>query len=136
MMYNPRFPHTLVVKRMQKDSHGEPLTDEDGMPVYGIVPLEVVVMRDGVPQRRGDGSFLTEMAESIPFGYRTSGKSTDDTAVVEVTDQMLATPMFITHLDPSDLLVLTDYDRTYRCEVVRKATFNLGSNIWVKEVKG
>ena len=136
MMFNPRFPHTLVVTRMKKDSHGEPVTDEEGMPVYGIVTLDVVVMRDGVPQRRGDGSFVTEKAESISFGYRTSGKSTDDTSTVEVTDQMLATPMFITHLDPSDILELTDYDRTYHCEVVRKTTFNLGSNIWVKEVKG
>jgi hypothetical protein len=136
MMYNPRFPHSLKVMRVQKEANGEPVTDEEGIPVYDIVPLERVVMRDGIPQRRGDGSFITEMSESIPYGYRTSGKSTDDSGAVEVTDLMLATPMFLTLLDPSDIVEMTDYDRTCRCEVVRKATFNLGSNIWVKEVKG
>jgi hypothetical protein len=55
---------------------------------------------------------------------------------VEISDHKLATPMFVTPLDPSDRIELTDYDRTYWCELVRKVTNNLGSNIWVNEVKG
>ena len=76
------------------------------------------------------------MVHQLPFGYRSQGKDTRDTADVESADYALATPMFLTALDSSDIIEMTDYDRTFRCEVVRKATFNLGSNIWVNEVKG
>jgi hypothetical protein len=43
--------------------------------------------------------------------------------------------MFVTPLLPGDLVEITDFDRTYWGEVVKKATFNLGSNIWINEVK-
>ena len=130
MMYNPRFPHTLRVLRAQKNAYGEPVTDDHGYPVYGAVPLARVVSRNA------DGSFETEMVETLPFGYRSQGKDTRDTAEVESADFALATPMFLTALDSSDIIEMTDYDRTFKGEVVRKITFNLGSNIWVNEVKG
>lgn len=130
MMYNPRFPHTLRVLRVQKNAYGEPVTDENGYPVYEAVPLAKVAWRNY------DGSFETEMVDVLPFGYRSQGKDTRDAGDVESADYALATPMFLTPLDSSDVIELTDYDRTFKCEVVRKATFNLGSNIWVNELKG
>ena len=130
MMYNPRFPHTLRVLRISKNAYGEPVTDENGYPVYATVYLSRVVARNS------DGSFKTEIVDVLPFGYRSNGKDTRDTAEVESADYALATPMFLTPLDSSDVIEITDYDRTFKCEVVRKSTSNLGSNIWVNELKG
>lgn len=135
-MYNPRFPHSLRVFRARKNELGEPDMDDNGLPYYDNILLERVVVMDGCPVMDVDGRFVTEMVDCIPFGYRSQGRDTRDSSDVEVSDYMLAAPMFITHLDPSDRIELTDYDRTYWCEVVRKATYNLGSNIWVNEVKG
>lgn len=134
-MFNPRFPHTLRVWRSRKNSFGEPEINEDGNPVYEPVMLAKVVMVDGMPSC-GEEGFETELVESLPFGYRNQGKDTRDTYDVEISDHKLATPMFVTPLDPSDRIELMDYDRTYWCELVRKVTNNLGSNIWVNEVKG
>lgn len=135
-MFNPRFPHTLRVWRVRKNEFGEPDTDETGMPLYDIVPLQQVVMLDGEPVMGDGGRFETETVEHISFGYRNQGKDTRDTLDVEISEFKLATPMFLTHLDASDRIEMTDYDRTFWCEVVRKVTYNLGSNIWVNEVKG
>lgn len=134
-MFNPRFPHTLRVWRSRKNEYGEPEMDDKGDPIYDIVPLDVVVMMDSQPSIGADGRFITETAEIIPFGYRTQGKNTRDSADVEISDFKLATPMFITPLDSGDRIEMTDYDRTFMGDVVKKMTFNLGSNIWVNEVK-
>lgn len=134
-MFNPRFPHTLRVWRSRKNDYGEPMTDADGDPIYDIVRLKAVVMIDDAPVVRSDGSFDTELVETINFGYRTSGKNTKETTDVQVSDFKLATPMFITHLEPGDRVEIWDYERTYWGEVVKKMTFNLGSNIWINEVK-
>ena len=136
MMYNPRFPHTLRVMRVRKNSYGEPATDDNGHPIFDTVPLAKVVMRGDSPVIGADGRFETEMVETISYGYRSQGKDTRDSADVESSDYKLATPMFLTPLDSSDIILMTDYDRTFKGEVVRKATFNLGSNIWVNEVRG
>lgn len=134
-MFNPRFPHTLRVWRSRKDDHDEPMTTEGGDPIYDIVRLKKVVMVDNEPIVRSDGSFDTEMVETIEFGYRTQGKNTRDTVDVQVSDFKLATPIFLTHLEPGDMVEIWDYERSYWGEVVKKATFNLGSNIWINEVK-
>lgn len=134
-MFNPRFPHTLRVWRNRKNDYGDPMTDADGNPVQDIVRLKKVVMVDEQPIVRSDGSFDTEMVDTIEFGYRTQGKNTRDTVDVQVSDYKLATPMFVTPLEPGDKVEIWDYDRSYWGEVVKKATFNLGSNIWVNEVK-
>ena len=118
------------------NSFGEPETNDEGDPVYDVVLLARVITEDGLPVAGTDGAFETEMVESLPFGYRNQGRDTRDSSDVEVSDYKLATPMFITPLDPSDRIELTDSDRTYWGEVVRKVTYNLGSNIWVNEVKG
>ena len=134
-MFNPRFPHTLRVWRSRKDNHGDPMTDVDGDPIYDIVTLKAVVMVDYRPTVLSDGSFDTELTEWISFGYRTQGKNTRETVDVNVSDYKLATPMFLTPLEPGDRVEIKDYDRTFWAEVVKKITYNLGSDIWVNEVK-
>lgn len=134
-MFNPRFPHTLRIWRSRKNDYGEPITDAEGNPVQDIVRLKKVVMIDSEPIVRSDGSFDTELVDIIEFGYRTQGKNTRDTVDVIVSDFKLATPMFLTHLEPGDKVEIWDYERSYWGEVVKKATFNLGSNIWVNEVR-
>ena len=134
-MFNPRFPHTLRVWRARKNSFGEPVTDADGDPIYDIVSLKSVVMIDSLPIVNSDGSFETELTEWLSFGYRTQGKNTRETVEVIVSDFKLATPMFLTPLEPGDRVEMKDYERTFWGEVVKKSTFNLGSNIWVNEVR-
>ena len=134
-MFNPRFPHTLRVWRARLNDFGEPMFDDKGEAVLEIVQLEKVVMVDYQPSMCSDGGFETDLVDSIEFGYRTQGKNTKDTVDVNVSDFKLATPMFTTPLLPGDLVEIADFDRTYWGEVVKKATFNLGSNIWINEVK-
>ena len=111
------------------------MTDVDGDPIYDIVTLKAVVMVDYRPTVLSDGSFDTELTEWISFGYRTQGKNTRETVDVNVSDYKLATPMFLTPLEPGDRIEIKDYERTYWGEVVKKQTFNLGSNIWINEIK-
>ena len=134
-MFNPRFPHTLRVWRSRKDKHGDPMTNADGDPIYDIVTLKAVVMVDNRPTILSDGSFDTELTEWMSFGYRTQGKNTRETVDVNVSDYKLATPMFLTPLEPGDRVEIKDHDRTFWAEVVKKITYNLGSDIWVNEVK-
>lgn len=134
-MFNPRFPHTLRVWRYRKNDYGEPMTDSEGNPEKEVVMLEKVVMVDYEPVVYSEGRFDTELVDTIEFGYRTQGKNTRDTVDVQVSDFKLATPMFLTYLEPGDMVEITDYERSFWGEVVKKATFNLGSNIWVNEVK-
>lgn len=134
-MFNPRFPHTLRVWRARKNDFGEPMTDADGDAIYDIVRLKTVVMIDSLPVVRSDGSFDTDMTEWIDFGYRTQGRNTKDSLEVVVSDSKLATPMFLTPLETGDRVEIKDYEREYWGEVVKKATFNLGTNIWINEIK-
>lgn len=134
-MFNPRFPHKLRVWRSRKDEYGGAVTDDEGNEILDIVPLYKVTMIDNLPLVLPDGSFDTEPTEWMEFGYRTGGKNTKDTSDVMVSDYELSTPMFITTLESGDRIEIKDYDRTYWSEVVKKMTFNLGSNIWVNEIK-
>lgn len=134
-MFNPRFPHTLRVWRSRKDSDGMAVTTDEGDEILDVVMLSKVIMIDNRPMILADGSFDTAPTEWLEFGYRTGGKNTKDTSDVMVSDYELATPMFITALNAGDKVEIKDYDRTYWGEVVKKQTFNLGSNIWVNEVK-
>lgn len=134
-MFNPRFPHTLRVWRVRKDKDGDPITDAEGDPVLDIVRLKRVVTVDGLPAIRVDGSYDSDLVEWIEFGYRTQGRNTKETLDVHVSDFKLATPMFITPLETGDRVEIKDYDRSYWGEVVKKFTTNLGSNIYINEVK-
>ena len=117
------------------DANGDPVTDDEGNAVYDIVMLDAVSMVDSLPERDSNGNFRTEPVEWLDFGYRTQGKNTRDAVDVIVSDFKLATPMFVTPLFPGDRVEIKDYDRTYWGEVVKKMTFNLGSNIWINEVR-
>ena len=134
-MFNPRFPHRLRVWRSRRDEYGDPLTDEKGDELLDVVSLDKVIVVDTIPMRDLDGGFATEQTEWLAFGYRTSSKNTKDTVDVVMSDFKLATPMFLTSLGPGDRVEIEDYDRTYWAEVVRKQTTNLGSNIWINEIK-
>lgn len=111
------------------------MTDADGDAIYDIVRLKTVVMIDSLPVVRSDGSFDTDMTEWIDFGYRTQGRNTKDSLEVVVSDFRLATPMFLTPLETGDRVEIKDYEREYWGEVVKKATSNLGTNIWINEIK-
>lgn len=135
-MFNPRFPHAFRVWRVRKNNHGEPVTDTDGDPIYDIVRIKAAVVLDNRPMMRSDGSFDTEILEWVSFGYRTQGKNTKDTSDVMVSDYRLSTVPLATYIEPGDRLEIKDYMRTYWGNVVKMMTFNLGSNIWVNEIKG
>lgn len=133
-MYNPRFPHTLSVKRIHR-ANGEIVYDSTGAVTFDSVPLSVVVYSGNEPQRIGDGSYLTETATSVNFGYRSNNKGSIQGQEVLVNKVMLATPMLLTALLNDDVLTITDYDRTYEASLVKKVTTNLGTNLWIEEVQ-
>ena len=128
-MFNPRFPHSL---RVWRDAG----IDSEGDPIREIVSLKRVAMMDNIPQMGSDGGFEFDLVDTIEFGYRTSQKNTSTSGDVEVADYKIATPLFITPLDSDYWLEITDYDRTYWGKVIKKSSFNLGSNIWFNEVRG
>lgn len=136
-MYNPRFPHKLKVWRGVLDEFGEPVVDPNtGNPRLVIVPLSVVQMIDGDPQVDANGSLIIdEVVEEIAFGYRTETRNTQIAGDVATSDFKLATPMFVTPLKFGDILEMTDYDRTYRCSVIKKTDANWGSNIYCNEIR-
>ena len=124
-MFNPRFPHTLRVKRSVVEG-GEPVVDENGNILYDYIPLTAVEMVDEEPVRDADGAFVT---------YRTASSNTRTAGDVVVADFKIACPMFLTELRYDDILEVSDYDRTYTAKLVKKTTFNLGTNIWFNEIK-
>lgn len=132
-MLNPRFPHTLRVWRISKDNHGEPVTNDDGDPIYNIVTLRSAVLSDEMPIVQPDGCFETHMSEWVHFGYR--NQTTKDSTDVIVSDYKLATPPLFTQIKPGDRVEIRDYTRSYWGEVVKMMPFNLGSNIWVNEIR-
>lgn len=128
-MFNPRFPHTL---RVWRDTG----VNSEGDPVREIVRLKKAVVLNDEPQLRTDGSFDYDVVDTIEFGYRTAQRNTSVVGDVEVSDYKIATPLFITPLDSDYWLELKDYDRTYWGKVVKKTSYNLGTNIWFNEVRG
>lgn len=134
-MYNPRFPFIFKAFRARLDENGDPVPDDGGRPVYEPLALEACVMSDNEPVRDPDGGFVTGWVSSMPCGYRTSSKSVRESGDVQEADYRLACPMFLTPLRPGDVLEIRDHTREYRAEVVRQTTFNLGTNVWVKEVR-
>lgn len=134
-MYNPRFPHTLVVKRAERNSSGEIVYDANGDATYSPVTLTIANYANDEPIRLSDGTFSTYTAESIKFGYRTSSQNTKAAGDAVMSDFKLATPMFFTELLYDDIIEITDYDKSYKARLVKKTTFNWGTNIWIDEIR-
>lgn len=134
-MFNPRFPFTLEVLRSRKDEDGETIFDEAGDPIMNVVPLTLVEMFDEEPVLNADGSFVTYESTTLPFGMRTNSRSTATRIDVVVSDYKIASPICLTELLPTDILKVTDYDRTFYGRLVKKTTFNLGTNIWFDEIR-
>ncbi len=140
MIHNPRFPHTLRVLRPSLDEYGQPVFDENGDPTFSTLLLKKVVMTEdeadnGDPTFNSDGSFVTEDVEEIRWGFRTSTGGFHDSGEVAEANYKIATQMFLTPLNTGDVLEMTDFDGTTRMEVLKKTTYNWGTNIWVKDVK-
>ncbi len=134
-MFNPQFPHTFRLVCKDVDDNGDVITDDEGNLVTRYKPITAVVMADRQPTFDADGNFVTEEVDSMPFGYRQSSMNTMRSGDVIVSDYKLSCPMFLTELSYGDILELTDYDRTYRVTVVKKFTANLGSLLWVDDIK-
>lgn len=137
-LYNPRFPHTLVLLRPVVDSYGDPVYDEEGDPTYQAVSIERVVYEDEEcynPQYNAFGELVTEMVEELPFGYRTSTGGLKESGEVIVADQKIGLPKIITKINTGDLIRLTDDVRTYYGKVMKAMSYNWGSNIWFNDVK-
>ena len=134
-MFNPRFPHKFRVWRVRKDDYGEPMTNDEGDPIYDIIRIQAAILIDEKPVMNTDGTYETEAIEWVDFGYRTQGKNTRETLDVVMSDYKLSTAPLMTYIQPGDRVEIKDYLRTYWADVVKMMTFNLGSNIWVNEVK-
>lgn len=134
-MHNPQFPHSFKVIRPAMDSHGEPVIDSEGNPVETVLPLEKVVTSGGLPVRDAEGRLVTERTESMSYGYRQSSLNTLRYGDVIVSDYKISCPMFLTPLNPGDVLELTDYEKTFRGAVVKKETFNFNTLVWFDRIK-
>lgn len=133
--HNPRFPFTFKVLRPRKVD-GEYVLDAEANPIYDVVELSVVAMSNGWMVRRSDGSPVIEKTVTeLSCGYRTNTRNLAEMGDVVVYNVTLHTPPFTTPLLFEDILEITDYDRTFRAKVVKKVTFNWGSDIWFDEVK-
>lgn len=132
-MNNPRFPHSLVVKRAKLDVDGDICVDEAGLPIYETLPLTAVRYMDGKPMSE-NGEYVVDVVESVPFGYRTSSMSTRESGDVIVADFKLACPIFLTELRYDDRIMITDFEHEYEAVLVKKTTFNFGTNVWINEV--
>lgn len=130
---NPRFPHRLSVLRPKRvgDSY---VLDDNGDPVYETVTLKKVRFMDWEPMKDENG-FITDDVTELEYGYRVSTKNTSDTVDVITSAYKIATPMIVTEIKHGDILMLTDYNRTYRGDVIKVTTFNWGTNIWFNEYR-
>ncbi len=99
------------------------IVTEDGQ--YLIVGEEMV--KDQVP--------VTRQRMSIPFGYRQQTANAVINGDVIIAEMKIACPLILGDIRTKDLLELTDNDRTFRAEVVKKINTNFGTNIWYNEVK-
>ena len=135
MAYNPRFPYTLRVLRAVMDENGEPTFDGDANPVYEAVTFPVAEYEAQMPKRDKDGGLLLKDSSTIPFGYRQQTANAVINGDVIIAEMKIACPLIVGVINTKDLLEMTDDDRTFRAEVVKKINTNFGTNIWYNEVK-
>lgn len=135
MAYNPRFPYTLQVLRAEMDENGEPIFDSDAKPSYKPVALLVADYEAQMPKRSKDGVPFTKEVTTVPFGYRQQTANAVINGDVIIAEMKIACPLIVGEILTKDLLEMTDDDRTFRAEVVKKINTNFGTNIWYNEVK-
>lgn len=135
MVYNPRFPYTLQVLRAALDENGEPVFDENADPVYDVLSFPVAEYEAQMPKRNKSGVPVTKELATIPFGYRQQTANAVTNGDVIIAVMKIACPLIIGEIRTKDLLEMTDDDRTFRVEVVKKENTNFGTNIWYTEVK-
>ena len=168
MAYNPRFPYTLKVLRAVLNEYGEPVFDEDAVPVYRPVLLDVAEYEKQMPrmaeqttpsvalflsedddfvvteeddyvvvseEQVKDYAPVTKKCYAVPFGYRQQTANAVINGDVIIAEMKVACPLIIGDIRTKDLLELTDKDRVFRAEVVKKINTNFGTNIWYNEVK-
>lgn len=199
MAYNPRFPYTLRVLRAAMNEYGEPVFDENGIPSYRALMLDVAEYEGQMPKMvvptivsdailssedgallvteenqkvivseqpghatsntlllsednvfilTEDGKYIVVGTEAvkdrvpqtrqrmfIPFGYRQQTANAVINGDVIIAEMKIACPLILGDIRTKDLLELTDNDRTFRAEVVKKINTNFGTNIWYNEVK-
>jgi len=155
-MYNPRWPYKFCVYDTNLDENGIPMTDSNGDPLMtrylvdserrrltekdgkhltvpkGPMQLERVICDSrGNPTFHADGTFVTEVVEEMPWGYRTSTGGIKDSGEVFRTDFKISCPMMLTHLEEGTILNLTDATHTFVGIVKKMTTYNWGTNIWL-----
>lgn len=135
MAYNPRFPYTLQILRAVLDENGEPVFDADANPTYEVLAFAVADYEAQMPKRDKNGVLSTSEMSTIPFGYRQQTANAVINGDVIIAEMKIACPLIIGEVRTKDLLEMTDDDRTFRAEVVKKINTNFGTNIWYNEVK-
>ena len=135
MAYNPRFPYSLQVLRAEMDDNGEPIFDSDAKPSYKPVALLVADYEGQMPKRNKEGVPYTKEVTSVPFGYRQQTANAVINGDVIIAEMKIACPRIVGDIFTKDLLEMTDDDRTFKAEVVKKINTNFGTNIWYNEVK-
>ena len=135
MAYNPRFPFSFSVLRAKLDKNGEPCFDSNALPMYDTLTLNVAEYEAQMPKRGKDGTPVTKEMTSVPFGYRQQTANAVINGDVIIAEMKIACPLVIGDIKTKDLLEMTDDDRTFRAEVVKKINTNFGTNIWYNEVK-
>lgn len=78
---------------------------------------------------------VTRERMQIPFGYRQQTANAVINGDVIIAEMKIACPLILGDIRTKDILEMTDNDRTFRAEVVRKINTNFGTNIWYNEVK-
>lgn len=134
--HNPRFPFRFKVYRPRKGQDGKYVLDADANPIYDLVELSIVAMNDGRMVRDSEGNPIIEkVVTEHKCGYRTNTRNLAEMGDVVVYNVTLHCPPFTTPLYFEDILEITDYDRTFRAKMVKKATFNWGTDIWFDEIR-
>ena len=135
-MYNPRWPHTFVIKGESLDANGLPVTDNDGRPVEVVKTLRKCLYdSQWNPLFDSAGEHVYEEVTAMPWGYRTSTGGLKTAGDVIVADYKISTPKCLTEIPTGTVLELTDYSHTFLGKVMKVTTYNWGTDIWLDNVK-
>ena len=131
---NKRWPHSLTCQTPVLDESGNPAFDENGLPSYENITFAVATYNGYAVIRDTDGNPVEEELSELPFGYRTTTESTSKVNKSAYYDRKLSCPLFSTPLPFGAVLVLTDAERSYKATLVKKDSFNWGSNLYINEI--